>query len=162
MDQRPATLAAPAGGFKFRNDDYWYAHEGLMTPHWPERYEARQTIKNRPITLNNRMMAQSMRNTMSEGFLRTTGGAAAASGGQSMLPIAMLPNIQRVNSSNGFKDTRSYQSSVGPSASEVGFMPAVKEVARPGSREHPFYARRVLAAKDSKPKKEWKWACPSI
>merc|ERR1719272_2447827 len=103
------------------------------------------------------MMAQSMRNTMSEGFLRTTAGAAAASGGQSM-----LPNIQRVNSSNGFKDTRSYQSSVGPSASEVGFMPAVKEVARPGSREHPFYARRVLAAKDSKPKKEWKWACPSI
>jgi len=51
------TLAPPAGGFKWRDDEYWNKHEGLMTQTWPKQMESRERVKNKPMTINCRTMS---------------------------------------------------------------------------------------------------------
>lgn len=51
------TLAPPAGGFKWRDDEYWNKHEGLMTQTWPHRYETRERVKNKSMTINARTLS---------------------------------------------------------------------------------------------------------
>lgn len=51
------TLAPPAGGFKWRDDEYWNKHEGLMTQTWPHQMEGRERVKNKPITINARTLS---------------------------------------------------------------------------------------------------------
>lgn len=58
MDRAP-TLAPPAGGFKWKDDEYWNKHEGLMTQTWPHLYESREKIKNKPMTINSRSFSGS-------------------------------------------------------------------------------------------------------
>lgn len=51
------TLAPPAGGFKWKDDEYWNKHEGLMTLTWPHHFEGRERVKNKPITINARSLS---------------------------------------------------------------------------------------------------------
>lgn len=51
------TLAPPAGGFKWRDDEYWNKHEGLMTQTWPHHFEGRERTKNKPMTINARTLS---------------------------------------------------------------------------------------------------------
>jgi len=51
------TLAPPAGGWKWRDDEYWNKHEGLMTQTWPALMEKRELVKNKPMTINARTLS---------------------------------------------------------------------------------------------------------
>lgn len=53
----PPGLAPPAGGFKWKDDEYWNKHEGLMTVAWPHQYEGRERVKNKPMTINARTLS---------------------------------------------------------------------------------------------------------
>mmetsp|Transcript_95453 Transcript_95453/g.165801 ORF Transcript_95453/g.165801 Transcript_95453/m.165801 type:complete len:272 (-) Transcript_95453:259-1074(-) len=54
----------PAGSYKWRADEYWQRHEGLMTIHWPERYQRRERAKNTPASVNVRTMNSSLAATL--------------------------------------------------------------------------------------------------
>lgn len=58
------TLAPPAGGFKWKDDEYWNSHEGLMTQTWPHKVESRERTKNKPMTINMRTLSAANLPTM--------------------------------------------------------------------------------------------------
>jgi len=87
--QRLGQAAPPAGSYKWRQDDYWYRHEGLMTIHWPDKYEANERKKNTPLSVNERLsMTRSMPDLRAQSYtgLRSTGPRQYGGGRSPWLP----------------------------------------------------------------------------
>lgn len=51
------SFAPPAGAWKWKDDEYWMKHEGLMTQTWPHHFEGRERTKNTPMTINARTLS---------------------------------------------------------------------------------------------------------